>query len=205
MDTNMTKIAIDVALLPSKEVMDLAIEFNKHLGKKSINTIMLNKTNCFPHISLCMGVIDSKDLKKISIIINRLITDFSNISLTIDSFKIYPMKNGDQLYSFNIEPSKKISDLQRKIMIELWSFLSYEVRPQMLYLPKEINDTTLLWIKNYANKHDSPKEFHPHITIGFGQTDKKIKLIKFKPSQIGIFQLGNNCTCRKRLYSLNLK
>jgi len=30
----------------------------------------------------------------------------------------------------------------------------------------------LQWIKGYAKKYNNPKLFYPHITIGFGETDK---------------------------------
>jgi len=61
----MRKIAIDVALLPSKEMMDKAIEINKELLKKYEDKIILDKEKCLPHISLCMGCIDEDRIPEV--------------------------------------------------------------------------------------------------------------------------------------------
>ena len=53
----MPKIAIDVVLLPPEEIMDKAIEINRQLAD---DPIKLNKENCLPHVSLCMGVVEEK-------------------------------------------------------------------------------------------------------------------------------------------------
>ena len=50
----MAKIAVDVVLLPSEEMMDKAIEINRELLKRFDNKIILNKENCLPHISLAI-------------------------------------------------------------------------------------------------------------------------------------------------------
>ena len=127
----MAKLAIDVVLLPSKEIIDRTIEFNKTLKNRSI---ALNKTTCVPHISLCMGVINSRDLKKISKILENISSNFSNDSLTINSYRDYPIEGSDPLYGFSITSSKALSDLQRKIMVELWPFLSYDINPKIFYI-----------------------------------------------------------------------
>lgn len=59
----MTKIAIDIVLLPPEEIMNKAIEINQQLADDGIK---LNKKDCLPHISLCMGVISEEDLPEIN-------------------------------------------------------------------------------------------------------------------------------------------
>ncbi|MBL7184709.1 MAG: hypothetical protein ISS70_00155 [Phycisphaerae bacterium] len=54
----MSRIAVDVVLLPSDEVAARAIEANRELLKQCPGKIVLDKDNCLPHISLAMGYID---------------------------------------------------------------------------------------------------------------------------------------------------
>jgi len=71
---------------------------------------------------------------------------------------------------------------------------------------------TLLWIKNYSEK-SSFEKFFPHITIGygeisdlpFGSCEAGTFPMKFTASKIALCHLGNHCTCRKILTSVELK
>ncbi|MCR4311592.1 MAG: hypothetical protein NUV54_03455 [Candidatus Taylorbacteria bacterium] len=57
----MSKIAVDIALLPPEEIMDLAISANKTVTNPRC-VFRLNKTDVLPHLSLTQGVMDSKDM-----------------------------------------------------------------------------------------------------------------------------------------------
>ena len=78
------------------------------------------------------------------------------------------------------------------------------VEISMLFNPPEVEGGTLEWIKDYAKKYDNPLLFDPHITVGFGETDKFILPIEFTASTIALCQLGNHCTCRKVIISSDL-
>ena len=73
----MTRIAIDVVLLPSGTMMNRAIEINKELLKKNENKIVLHKEKCLPHISLCMGCINEDKIPEIKNILDKISTEFS--------------------------------------------------------------------------------------------------------------------------------
>ena len=77
------KLAIDVVLLPPEEVMDEAIKINQKLGPE----IKLNKENCFPHTSLCMGILDDKDLEKVKTILVWIAQEFLPMDLTKGKIK----------------------------------------------------------------------------------------------------------------------
>jgi hypothetical protein len=82
-------------------------------------------------------------------------------------------------------------------MQKLRRFLSYEVEASMFYNPSEVEDVTCTWVKDYGNKHDNPASFHPHMTVGFGETDRFALPMDFTSSTMALCQLGNYCTCRK--------
>ncbi len=67
----MAKIAIDVVLLPSEEMMNKAIEINKELLKNNEDKIILDKEKCLPHISLCMGCIEEDKIPEIKNILDE--------------------------------------------------------------------------------------------------------------------------------------
>lgn len=61
----MDKIALDVVLLPSDQIMDAAIGINRKLIKSFGRHIVLNKKKCVPHISLVMGTMDKKYINEV--------------------------------------------------------------------------------------------------------------------------------------------
>ena len=112
MKKSQNKIAVDVVLLPPDEIMDEAIEVNQALIKTFDNKpffqrsvfrkrfskgfkesftkeilynkgIVLNKEDCFPHISLAMGCIKKGDITKIDAILKDIAKKFSPITLNI--------------------------------------------------------------------------------------------------------------------------
>ena len=64
----MSKIAIDIVLIPPRTIMDKAIEINNQFVD---DPIKLNRKNCLPHISLCMGVIKKKICQKLNLLLIR--------------------------------------------------------------------------------------------------------------------------------------
>jgi len=51
----MAKIAVNIVLLPSQEMMETAIEANRKLHKQPAGGIILDKENCLPHLTVGHG------------------------------------------------------------------------------------------------------------------------------------------------------
>lgn len=189
----MSKIVIDVVLIPFEDILDKAIEINSQLAN---DPIKLNKKNCLPHISLCMGVVEEKNLLKIREILEKLSLNFSKISLTINKIDI--------MHScFNVKNSKDLQKLHETIVTKLEPYLSYDASIDMCFSPPPVVEKTLFWINNYKEK-SSFQNFHPHITLGITKLKYKELNISFTASKLAICHLGNYCTCRKIIYSVNL-
>ena len=189
----MSKIVIDVVLLPSVEIMDKAIEINNQLTD---DPIKLNKESCFPHISLCMGVVQEENLSKIKEIINEIGENSSELSLTIN-------KIGGKNVCFDIKNNEGLQRLHETIMTKLLPFLSYDAKTDLCLFPPPFAEKTLFWINNYKEK-SSFENFHPHITLGISKLKSEELNINFTTSKLAICHLGNYCTCRKILHSVNL-
>ena len=200
----MTKIAVDVVLLPSEEMMDKTIEVNRELLKNFDKKIILNKENCLPHISLAMGCIDKEHITDIEKILQDIAKQYSVSKLRV--IDIYPGTDSanEQMSAFQIERTKELQLLHRKVMQGLAPYFTYDVTTDMLFSPPGIEKTILLWIKNYPEK-SSFENFSPHITIGFGKMDNLSLPIEFTASKLALCRLGNHCTCRKILVSITLR
>lgn len=199
----MAKIAVDVVLLLSEEIIDLAIEVNRELLKTFDNKIVLNKESCLPHISLAMGAIERDNLINIDNILQKLANQFSSMPLNIIDIYVDTIPTGKKVSGLKIEKTNELQLLHESIMKKLNSYFSYDITLNMIYSPPQVEKITLFWIKNYLKK-SSFENFFPHITVGFGETDKVKLPVNFTASKLALCHLGNYCTCRKILLSTEL-
>ncbi len=196
-------IAIDVVLLPPESLTEKAIEINQFLLKSSENKIILNKEICLPHISLAMGVIDENKLGEIEQILKDIAKDLKPINLTAGKLSRETIPTGKIVSYLPITNNDDLQSLHETIMKRLKPYLSFNPEIDMLFNPEEVEEVTLYWIKNYQKKYDNPSSFHPHMTIGFGETDKFQSTTDFTAKKIALCQFGNYCTCRKVLIEVD--
>ena len=199
----MSKKAVDVVLLPDKAMMGKAIEANAELVGKFGKKIVLNKKDCLPHISLAMGCIDDGDIAAIGVILRSIVKESSLGDLTILEVRVSENSAGEKVSAFEVEETKELQSLHETIMERLEPYLDRDVTADMIY-GEEVAETTLSWIKNYREK-SSFANFFPHITIGYGEVSKFLPLpIKFTASRLALCHLGNHCTCKKVLGTVEL-
>jgi len=199
----MSKIAIDVVLLPSEEMMDKAIEVNQKQLIKYKSEVRLNKQNCWPHISLAMGAINKKDLSTVSDILREIASRFKIFNLIADGYRSLIIPSGEIYSEYTVKNTKELQRLHETIIKKLKRFLTYDITIDMLYSSPAFDKTTLLFIKNYL-KNSSYKNFEPHISLGVGKTENVATPIASTASTLALCHLGNYCTCRKILFSTNL-
>lgn len=194
--------AIDVVLLPDGAMADRAGEANRKLVEKFGAEIVLDKESCLPHISLAMGCIDEKDMLFIEQILQSIAERHLLGDLTV--IGIRTTGQGSEAVSvFEVEKTKELQLLHEEVMEKLVPYLSSDVTAEMIYGDEEVAEGTLLWIKNYRGK-SSFANFLPHITIGYGEIEDGPFPVKFAASKLALCHLGNHCTCRKVLVSIDL-
>jgi len=198
------KIAIDVVLLPEDKVTTRAIEANRELVRKFGEKIVLDRSGCLPHISLCMGCIADCDMGAAEEVLREIAANTSLPELTITGLGIAENSHGETVSAFQIDAIPQLQMLHEQVMKELRPFTDYDVTADMLINPNEVERSTLLWIKNYRDK-SSFVNFLPHITIGYGQATAVDLPASFIASELAICHLGNHCTCRKVLWSVKLQ
>ena len=199
----MGRKAVDVVLLPTEAMMDRVIEVNRKLIEKSDKKIVLNKKNCLPHISLAMGCVDERDVAAIDKVLQTIVKECSLGDLRVIDIRTTADSAGEKVSVFEVEKTKELQLFHEKAMGKLTPYLSSEVTGDMIYTGAAVEDSTLLWIKNYREK-SSFGNFFPHITIGYGEIENQPFPIKFAASKLALCHLGNHCTCRKVLVSIEL-
>jgi 2'-5' RNA ligase len=200
----MAKLAVDIVLLPSENMMDYAVEISSEQSEKYNEKILLNNENCLPHISLVMGVIDSDSIFEITKILKEVATQFSALKLNTDKYESKVISSGEVVSEFTIGKTKELQTLHELVMNKFDSFLSRDATIEMIYSPPVVDKLTLGWINGYL-KNSSFEKFKPHITTGFGKVDLVATPISFSASKLALCHLGNFCTCRKILASVHLE
>jgi len=199
----MSRIAIDVVLLPSDEMTEKAIRANAELVEKFASDIVLNKKSCLPHISLAMGCINKEDVESIGRLLGVAAKERPLGELAVIGIRTSTNARGEKTSVFEVEKTKQIQALHEEIVKKVTPYFSGDVTSEMIYGDEEIAETTLQWIKNYLQKA-SFGNFFPHITIGFGQIESEAFPITFTASKLALCHLGNHCTCREILTSVDL-
>ena len=81
----MSRIAVDVVLLPDETITHRAIEINAELVKRFGNKIVLNKENCLPHISMAMGCLEETDIASVEKVLEEIAKETSLPYLPIEA------------------------------------------------------------------------------------------------------------------------
>ena len=199
----MGKKAVDVVLLPDEAMTEEAIQANTELVKKFGKKIVLNKKNCLPHISLAMGCIDEEDIASVERILRSIAKECLLSDLTISGVRNTGNSAGEKVSAFEVVETKELQLLHETVMERLSPYLSSDVTSDMVCAEGEVEESTLLWIKNYRGKSSFGK-FFPHITIGYGELSNHSFAMKFTASRLALCHLGEHCTCRDILVSIEL-
>jgi 2'-5' RNA ligase len=128
----MTKKAIDVVLVPSEDMMDKAIAINRELLKRGeAKKMVLNKTDCLPHISILMGCVADTDFPAVIRHINKIASHYPEFHLQITEVQ----QEGSSTV-LNIQPDDRLQKLHETIVEQLSPFLTYDTSAAMLYHPE---------------------------------------------------------------------
>jgi len=199
----MAKIAVDIVLLPSEEMMDKAIEANRELLSRRTDKITLNKGDCLPHISLAMGCIEKTDIANIEKTLRTVAKNHPPEPLSVVGIRIETNTADQKISAFEVNKTERLQSLHEAVMRELVPYFSYHVTANMVLSEPPPDRQTLRWIRDYPQK-SSFENFFPHITIGYGRVAELPSPIKFHATQLALCHLGNHCTCRKVLASAEL-
>ena len=201
----MAQLAINVALLPPDEVMDICIVINKNDPEAFLN---LNKHDCLPHITLVMAIIEEGDLPKIQDKIEKIAQEFVPLELELTDIYSKTLPNGKNFFSLKVRLTEELKRLHIKILKTVKEYNLKKVNPGMFFqdADSEIAPISIEWTENYIRKRDGhPENFSSHISLVCSQAEYQNFPVKFAISRLVVGQMGSYCTCRKIFYETSLK
>ncbi len=110
----MSKIAIDIVLLPPDDVMDICIDLCKKFPDYNNDRVSLNKINNLPHASLFMGIIEENEIDKIINKIESITKEYKSLNLTIPQITYKKRPDDTESYFLEIEKTKELQNLHKQ-------------------------------------------------------------------------------------------
>jgi len=196
-----SRIAVDIVLLPEDNMAEQAIALNRSLVEKHNSDIVLGPANCLPHVSLAMGCIQSDAWQDIASDLQQVIQDHPVRQLHIRHLSTQGNPSGSIISHIELEAREDLQQLHEQVMLTLAPYFIYDVTESMFTGERPIAPSTLNWVKNFPQQ-SSRDNFQPHITLGYGPCSQVELPPSFAPEALALCHLGNHCTCRKVLCEL---
>ncbi len=200
----MGKIAVDVALLLPDAVNKICVEINRR--KDADPESDLSKSNNYPHITLSMGVIEQENLPLAEAALKETCRDFTPLQIEIPGIDYGMTPENRKSYGFAIRPADELKRLHSAVMKSMHPLFSYAVANDMFFVDTDeiFSDVSRHWVENYGKDHMDANNYHPHISLKCRKADYTHFPIKFSATKLGIFHLGNYCTCREAFSIIDL-
>jgi 2'-5' RNA ligase len=196
----MSKIAIDVVLLPPEEIMDLVISINK----SSNQVIPLGKEDYIPHNSLCIAVAEEENVPQIIEILKDISQKFFPIKIEI---KDLILSGGDRSSDwFKIEKNSELQHLHETVMDRLKKLLVFESSDIKIFYKERgetIEKIPTTFKNNYLNY--AYDKYNPHMTLCCKESRWNKFPITYTAKRLALFHAGKSTTCRKILFETKLK
>lgn len=195
-DVNEPPVAVDIVLTLPKNVFSEALKLNKNL--KEIN---FQNGESTPHISLSMWFVgDIYHFEELEVKLYEIANSLNKITLSLDKTR------GDDIWdwliwnSIALKESKELKDLFRKIEEEISEFYYCD----WVFAFDGINDLTKKWVDGFYENKD-PDNFIGHISVWIWDMEHKTyDNFTFNPSSIAVYTLWNYCTCREKVFEIEL-
>lgn len=198
----MSKVAIDIVILPPESIMQVIIDLIDYTNS---SVIKLNLHDCLPHVSLAMCAVDTNDIPKINSLLDRLAELNNPFSLNVKELKTTDISNGKSISEASIVANDELTALHTSVMNILQPFvIDLDVTTDMFYSPPTTAPISTTWVQHYLDSVD-PDSYRPHITLGEGAISQPKTSIQFAAKRIALCHLGSYCTCRKIIYETSLK
>ena len=198
-------LAIDVVLIPPPDLLDLCIDINRKAESQGLAYRPLGKEDFIPHISLFMGCVDEQDVPAVKESIGAIIDEQQPLAITVLDL-LSREDDGLKKAFFHIEKNEALQALHERLVANLGRFLRRHDGSDMLVE----GGTTGLGASSCRNINEyvslrANGNYEAHITLNCEIVDCDIHFpMQFRATTIGLFQMGNGCTCRKRLGEFRL-
>ena len=193
--------AIDIVLVPDDAMTEVVIEANRGLLVDGAGEIVLGREERVPHITVAMGCVDGE---RISVIGEKVVDVWESFGgswvshLQSAGVTAVINRSGEKVSSFVVLKSRELQRFHEAIMCGISDEVSYDVGAEML-VDDRVSVPTLEWIRHFS-EYSGFERYMPHITIGYGEVSEVYGLMEYSALKLGLYRLGNHCTCRDLLW-----
>ncbi len=199
----MSKLAVDVVLLPPEEIMNIAIAANASADNPKL-VKKLNKVDCLPHISLLQGVMEVSEQPVVEQALAKAATFHKPLQLVLTQLETMTLSDGLITSGFKIGLTPELQRLHESIAKGLENTIGKGATEDMFF-ERPIRQGMLNYVNEFRTRH-AFEHFGPHLTICVGGTPTFVPAlpISFNTSVLTLCHLGSAGTCRKVLASFEL-
>ena len=199
----MSKIAIDIALIPPLEILNRLIEINRSL-QTSKQELSLGLESTLPHLSISMGVIDEEKIPELWKKISSLAETIAPLHFKSNSIRIALRADGvSKISDIDCEHTKEMQQLHEKVIAITKSYFGSKASLDMFIPSAFLRESSAAYINDsWPNK--SMGNYDPHITLGLGEPKNLGLNLDFYLSRLTICHLGAYTTCAKVLLEKDL-
>ena len=205
--------AVDVLILPSDTMVDLATSWNARLLESDPQGFALDDSHT-PHITLLQRYVQTEHLSEVYDAVDSTLAAVSFDDLTLTAVKLAHMEADAQpgigLAGVLVQAGPAVLDLQGALIEAIEPFTG-SGGTAAAYVTSEaepdINDDTLRYVESYVPDH-SGAHYLAHVTVGQATLADLHALeatpfepVAFQPAGFAIYHLGNNGTARVQLHT----
>lgn len=185
-------MAVNVALIPDAKGQFYCRGLSQKLnnGQK----VFLNGKR-LPHLTLWMGAVRTDDLNFL-----KEWTRTVDLKIILHHPQINRLKSASKnqrLQHLNFEESDLIRTLHKTIHQKTEAFEKCPDADKILYA-EEVSASTRFYTIDFHESH-SVDNYSPHITLGYGEEELSAPSQEVILEKLGVFLMGDSCTCVKEL------
>lgn len=207
-------IAIDVLIEPGAVVTDAAIAENRKLRAEDPAGFALD-TDHVPHLTVLERYVKRSDLDNVIQAVAAVVDRSSIATRELTASGLFATSfGGRRMANIRIDPVPELENLQANLIDALAPYVIMSGRPAAFptaFVPDTdgaaVNEATVNYVRKFV-PDATGVHYKPRITVGVGGDAAVAKIVaerfapvRFKPASVSIYQLGNFCTARNRLWS----
>jgi hypothetical protein len=200
----MHRRAVDIVLIPPGAIGDRAITLNRLLSGPTEKKIILDRTQCVPHISLAMGSLDDDQVTDVCEELTKIASKLEAFRLRATAIAEVRLPTGEVISSIEIANSPELYALHYDAMAVSEYFFSHHATIDHFFSPPPVEAISMQFVNRYPIE-SAYAHFRPHITLGVGTLPEKDFQATFVSDTLALYHLGSYCTCRDLLYKAQLR
>ncbi len=205
-EKNGTVLAIDVLLVPSESVIDLALDLNGKMVTNNPKSIKLDDGH-IPHVTLLQCYVKESNLPAIKDLLKTKFTEFNAGILQAESL-LYNKDTEESFAMIRIKRTEALQALHEKTIKLLEPYMLQSGSEKAFIQNPDgspIGQSTLDYVPKFVSDYSFEK-YDAHISLGTAQTklldslSEKFTPIEFYASKLAVYQLGDSGTAQKLIW-----